>query len=188
MHIHSYSELQREITLTEMAPSPYFFFLFLILSIGLVDMCNYAQFDKITPLILIDIKETKCYGRTETRTTVCQPTNTVCGGITNKHRLQDQSGVNAPVICIPGSLGAGDSGDIAGPKCRDLTFDESRQCRRYAGVLISRQKHFMPYSYKKWEAQSVHLQSDQLLFRCLDEYASWNRKYGCKTQNKGLLI
>ena len=45
----------------------------------------------------------------------------------------------APVICIPGSLGAGDSGDIAGPKCRDLTFDESRQCRRCAGVLISRQ-------------------------------------------------
>ena len=44
---------------------------------------------------------------------------------------------NAPVICIPGSLGAGDSGDIAGPKCRDLTFDESRQCRRCAGVLIS---------------------------------------------------
>ena len=45
----------------------------------------------------------------------------------------------APVICIPGSLGAGDSGDIAGPKCRDLTFDKSRQCRRCAGVLISRQ-------------------------------------------------
>ena len=45
----------------------------------------------------------------------------------------------APVICIPGSLGAGDSGDIAGPKCRDLTFDVSRQCRRCAGVLISRQ-------------------------------------------------
>ena len=47
--------------------------------------------------------------------------------------------INAPVICIPGSLGAGDSGDIAGPKCRDLTFDESRQCRRCTGVLISRQ-------------------------------------------------
>ena len=47
--------------------------------------------------------------------------------------------VYAPVICIPGSLGAGDSGDITGPKCRDLTFDESRQCRRFAGVLISRQ-------------------------------------------------
>ena len=25
----------------------------------------------------------------------------------------------ALVICIPGSLGAGDSGDIVGPKCRD---------------------------------------------------------------------
>ena len=32
-----------------------------------------------------------------------------------------------------------DYGDKAGPKCRDLTFDESRQCRRCAGVLISRQ-------------------------------------------------
>ena len=50
-----------------------------------------------------------------------------------------KDGNNAPVICIPRSLGAGDSGDIAGPKCRDLTFDESRQCRRCAGVLISRQ-------------------------------------------------
>ena len=56
------------------------------------------------------------------------PLNTV---MTTRH--------NAPVICIPGSLGTGYSGDIAGPKCRDLTFDESRQCRRCAGVLISRQ-------------------------------------------------
>ena len=47
----------------------------------------------------------------------------------------------APVICIPGSLGAGDSGDKAGPKCRDLTFDESRQCRRCAGVRISSLKN-----------------------------------------------
>ena len=47
--------------------------------------------------------------------------------------------VYAPVICIPGSLGAGDSGDIEGSKCRDLTFDESRQCRSCAGVLNSRQ-------------------------------------------------
>ena len=46
---------------------------------------------------------------------------------------------NAPVMCIPCSLGARDSGDIAGPECRDLTFDASRQCRRCAGVLISRQ-------------------------------------------------
>ena len=45
----------------------------------------------------------------------------------------------ASVIRIPGSLGAGDSGDKAGLKCRDLSFDEPRQCRRCAGVLISRQ-------------------------------------------------
>ena len=30
---------------------------------------------------------------------------------------------NAPVICIPGSPGAGDSGDIAGLKCQALTSD-----------------------------------------------------------------
>ena len=44
----------------------------------------------------------------------------------------------APVICIPGSLGAGDTGDIAGLKCRNLTSDVSRQRRGFAGVLISR--------------------------------------------------
>ena len=45
---------------------------------------------------------------------------------------------NAPVICIPAPLGAGDTGDIAGLKCRNLTSDVSRQCRGCAGVLISR--------------------------------------------------
>ena len=44
----------------------------------------------------------------------------------------------APVICSPGPLGAGDTGDIAGLKCRNLTSDVSRQCRGCAGVLISR--------------------------------------------------
>ena len=44
----------------------------------------------------------------------------------------------APVICVSGPLRAGDTGDIAGLKCRDLTADESRQCRRCAVVLISR--------------------------------------------------
>ena len=44
----------------------------------------------------------------------------------------------APVICIPGPLGSGDTGDIAGLKCRNLTSDVSRQCRGCAGVLISR--------------------------------------------------
>ena len=44
---------------------------------------------------------------------------------------------NAPVICIPGSLGAGDTGDIAGLKCRNLTSEVSRQSRGCAGVLTS---------------------------------------------------
>ena len=47
--------------------------------------------------------------------------------------------INAPVICIPGTRRAGDSGDIAGLKCRDLISDVSRQCRGKARVLISRQ-------------------------------------------------
>ena len=45
----------------------------------------------------------------------------------------------APVICIPGSPGAGDSGDMAGLKCQALTSDVSRQCGGFAGVMISRQ-------------------------------------------------
>ena len=32
---------------------------------------------------------------------------------------------------------AGDTGDIAGLRCRNLTSDVSRQCRGCAGVLIS---------------------------------------------------
>ena len=44
----------------------------------------------------------------------------------------------APVICIHGPHGAGDTGDIAGLKFRNLTSDESRQCRGCAGVLTSR--------------------------------------------------
>ena len=94
----------------------------------------------------------------------------------------------AQVICIPGSLGAGDSGDIAGPKCRDLTFDESRQCRKYAGVLISRQNPNLCHILQGGSSACTFAQSDQLLFRCLDENASWNRKFGCKTPDTGLLI
>ena len=76
---------------------------------------------------------------------------------------------NVPVICIPGSLGAGDSGDIAGPKCRDLTFDESRHCRRCAGVLISRQNNNLCHG---GNSACTFAQYDQLLFRCLDYCAS----------------
>ena len=75
---------------------------------------------------------------------------------------RNYKGDNAPVISIPGSLGAGDSGDIAEPRCRDLTFDESRQCRRCAGVfLISRQNANLCHinSYNKGGAQPVHLHS-----------------------------
>ena len=46
--------------------------------------------------------------------------------------------INAPVICVSGPLGTGDTEDIAVLKCRDLTADASRQCRRFARVLISR--------------------------------------------------
>ena len=37
--------------------------------------------------------------------------------------------IKTPVICIPRPLGAEDTGDIAGLKCRDLTYDVSPQCR-----------------------------------------------------------
>ena len=50
-----------EITLIEMAPSPYIF----IISIGPVDMNKYARFDKIPSKTLKDIEETKRYGRTD---------------------------------------------------------------------------------------------------------------------------
>ena len=64
MHIHKLLELQREITHIEMAPSPYIF----IISIGPVDMNQYARFDEIPSMTLKDIKETKRYGRTDGRT------------------------------------------------------------------------------------------------------------------------
>ena len=44
-----------------MAPSPYIF----IISIGPVYMNKYARFDEIPSKTLKDIKETKCYGRTD---------------------------------------------------------------------------------------------------------------------------
>ena len=63
-----------------------------------------------------------------------KPTFSKCG-----NKGADQLRSYAPVICIPGSPGAGDSGDIAGLKCQALTYDASRQCRGFAGVMISRQ-------------------------------------------------
>ena len=43
-----------------------------------------------------------------------------------------------PVICMARPHGTGDTGDIAGLKCRDLTYDVSLQRCGCAGVLISR--------------------------------------------------
>ena len=77
----SYKELQREITLIEMAPSPYIF----IISIGPVDMNKYARFDEIpSRLLKILMKQNVTDGRTDNVKTVYPPTNTVCGGIKSR--------------------------------------------------------------------------------------------------------
>ena len=84
-YIKSHLELQREITLIELAPSPYFF----VLSICLVYMNMFAMFDENPAMTLQDIKETKHYGQTDARTHGCThrqrensipTTNKVCGG------------------------------------------------------------------------------------------------------------
>ena len=60
-YIKSHLELLREITLIELAPSPYFF----VLSICLAYMNMFARFDENPAMTLQDIKETKRYGRTD---------------------------------------------------------------------------------------------------------------------------
>ena len=88
-YIKSHLELQREITLIELAPSPYFF----VLSICLAYMNMFARFDENPAMTLRVIKETKRYGRTDRRTDAqtdgrtdgqrensIPPTNKVCGG------------------------------------------------------------------------------------------------------------
>ena len=51
-YIKSHLELQREITLIELAPSPYYF----VKSIRLVYMNTFAKFDEIPAMTLQDIK------------------------------------------------------------------------------------------------------------------------------------
>ena len=63
-YIKSHLELQREIILTELAPSPYFF----VLSICLAYMNMFARFDENPAMTLQVIKETKRYGRTDGQT------------------------------------------------------------------------------------------------------------------------
>ena len=89
-YIKSHLELQREITLIELAPSPYIF----VLSICLVYMNMFARFDENPAMTFQDIKETKRYGRTDRRTharthahtdnvkTVYPPQTKFAGGIT----------------------------------------------------------------------------------------------------------
>ena len=84
-YIKSHLELQREITLIELAPSPYFF----DESICLAYMNMFARFDENPAMILQDIKETKHYGRTHAHTharrdnvkTVYPPQTKFAGGI-----------------------------------------------------------------------------------------------------------
>ena len=84
-YIKSHLELQREITLIELAPSPYFF----VLSICLAYMDMFARFDENPAMTLQDIKKKKRYGRTDTRTdaradnvkTVYPPQTKFAGGI-----------------------------------------------------------------------------------------------------------
>ena len=68
-YIKSHLELQREITLIELAPSSYFF----VQSICPAYMNMFARFDENPAMTLQDIKETKHYGwthgRTQARTT-----------------------------------------------------------------------------------------------------------------------
>ena len=59
-NIKSHLELQREITLIELAPSPYFF----VESICLAYMNIFARFDENPAMTLQDIKKTKSHGRT----------------------------------------------------------------------------------------------------------------------------
>ena len=65
-YIKSHLELQREITLIELAPSPHFF----VQSICLAYMNMFARFHENRAMTLQDIKETKRYGRTDARTDV----------------------------------------------------------------------------------------------------------------------
>ena len=95
-YIKSHLELQREITLIELAPSPYFF----VLSICLAYMNMFVRFDENPAMTLQVIKKTKRYVRTDGQTharthgcthtlthartdkvkTVYPTTNKVCGG------------------------------------------------------------------------------------------------------------
>ena len=82
-YIKSHLELQRKITLVDLAPTPYFF----VQSICLAYMNMFARFDENPAMILQEIKETKrTYSHTDGRThgqreNSTPTTNKVCRGI-----------------------------------------------------------------------------------------------------------
>ena len=94
-YIKSNLELQREITLIELAPSPYFF----VLSICLAYISMFARFGENPAMTLQDIKETKRYGCTHERThertgkreNSIPTTNKVCGGYKNGSLMKVKS-------------------------------------------------------------------------------------------------
>ena len=90
LYITSHLELQREITLIELAPSPYFS----VSSICLAYINMFARFDENTAMTLQDIKETKRYGRTHAQmhartdnVKTVYPPQSLRGGITKFSNL-----------------------------------------------------------------------------------------------------
>ena len=81
-YIKSHLELQREITLIDLAPSPYFF----VSSICHAYINMFARFDENPAMTLEDIKETKRYGRMHTHTDAW--TDNVRGGGGGINNLQ----------------------------------------------------------------------------------------------------
>ena len=81
-YIKSHLEFQREITLIELAPSPYFF----VLSICLAYINMFARFDENPAMTLQDIKKQnvmdgRTHGQTDRQRENSIPTtNKVCGG------------------------------------------------------------------------------------------------------------
>ena len=111
-YIKSHLELQREITLIELAPSPYFF----VLSICLAYMNMFARLDENSAMTLQDIKVTKPYRRTHARTDGQREMKTVYpsqswgggggGGYNNKHcRYPMMTGVKVRVYVFFGYIG-----------------------------------------------------------------------------------
>ena len=80
MHIHKLLRITKGNNSHRNGPWPIHF----IISIGPVDMNEYARFDEIPSMTLKDIKETKRYGRTDRRTDG-QRENSIP---THKHSLQ----------------------------------------------------------------------------------------------------